>query len=216
MGHSQTYDAIVLKTYDVGEADRFCILITRERGRLAVRAKAVRKTTSKMGAGLLALRRITVELHEGRAGFIVTTLHKSESFQCSAMSAFNASQQGMKILLALLHDEEAVPEIFDATCAFLEGCKNDRAPLLQFIIRLLYLSGLLPDPKEQSIKWNVSREGTQFLTTCTLNSWNEVKKPPTEDTQRIQMRCEELLRIHLTHPITNIWDAQTEERAMSF
>jgi len=201
MGHSQTYDAIVLKTYDVGEADRFCILMTRERGRLAARAKAVRKTTSKMGSGLLALRRITVELHEGRTGFLVTTLHASTSFQHPDTPVFTAAQQGMKLVLTLLHDEEPVPEIFDATCAFLEECRNGRTPLLPFVIRLLYLSGLLPDPKEQAAKWNVPEAGTQFLTTCASSSWTEARDLPPMVTQRIQMQCEELLQLRFTHPI---------------
>ncbi|MBU1911666.1 recombination protein O N-terminal domain-containing protein, partial [Patescibacteria group bacterium] len=48
MPHSQTYNSIILKAYDVGEADRFLILFTREKGRMTARARAVRKLKSKL------------------------------------------------------------------------------------------------------------------------------------------------------------------------
>ena len=59
MPQSQTYEALILQSHDVGEADRFLILFTRERGRLAARARAVRKPKSKMGGSLLPLKLAT-------------------------------------------------------------------------------------------------------------------------------------------------------------
>jgi recombinational DNA repair protein (RecF pathway) len=53
MSHAQTFEAIVLKTYDVGEADRLCILFTRERGRVMARASGARRLKSRLGASLL-------------------------------------------------------------------------------------------------------------------------------------------------------------------
>ena len=58
MAHSESVEAVVLKTYDVGEADRFCIVLTKERGRIAARARGVRKLTSKMGGSLLPLHHV--------------------------------------------------------------------------------------------------------------------------------------------------------------
>ena len=43
MGRLHLCEALVLKTYDIGDADRLCILLTNTRGRIAVVAKGVRK-----------------------------------------------------------------------------------------------------------------------------------------------------------------------------
>lgn len=45
-------DGIVLRTQKLGEADRIITVLTRERGRLRLVAKGVRRTTSKFGARL--------------------------------------------------------------------------------------------------------------------------------------------------------------------
>ena len=77
MPKSQELEAIVLQTHNVGEADRFCILLTKERGKIPVRARGVRKPKSRMGGSLLALQRIQVTVHEGSAGFMVTAASSS-------------------------------------------------------------------------------------------------------------------------------------------
>mgnify|MGYP006275185139 CR=1 FL=1 len=45
-------DAIVLRHYELGEADKIIVLYTKERGKIRVVAKGVRKTKSTLAAGL--------------------------------------------------------------------------------------------------------------------------------------------------------------------
>ena len=45
-------DAIVLRHYELGEADKIIVLFTKERGKIRVVAKGVRKTKSTLAAGL--------------------------------------------------------------------------------------------------------------------------------------------------------------------
>ena len=45
-------EAVVLRTYKLGEADRIVVLLTRGRGKVRAVAKGVRKTKSKFGARL--------------------------------------------------------------------------------------------------------------------------------------------------------------------
>lgn len=143
----QTLDAVVLRTIDVGEADRFCILMTRERGRVAARARAVRKTGSRMGGSLLPMQRVLVDISEQGNGLLITGTSQSahESLTRPTFSAFLEHVRGIDLLLALTEDDEPMPAIFDLLCTFL-GCPPDELPglLCAFQARFLHLMGLLP------------------------------------------------------------------------
>jgi DNA repair protein RecO (recombination protein O) len=64
-------DAVVLRTYKSGEADRVVVLWTREHGKVRVFAKGMRKTTSRLGGTLEALAYVRVDLAETRGDFYV-------------------------------------------------------------------------------------------------------------------------------------------------
>ena len=155
MPHSLLYNSIILKSYDVGEADRFLVLLTKERGRLSARARAVRKLTSKLGGSLLPFNHVTIGLHEGKAGFLVTSAqmmsYRARRGVTETKSFLNA-QQGVELLLTLLHDEEPLPEIFELTLEFLNDCTPN--PILPFTVNILRSLGLLPTnadlPKSES------------------------------------------------------------------
>ena len=59
-------DAIVLRTYTAGEADRVAVLWTREHGKLRVVAKGARKATSRLGGALETLAHVRIDLVQGR------------------------------------------------------------------------------------------------------------------------------------------------------
>ena len=144
MAHSQSSEAIVLKTYDVGEADRFCILFTRERGRIAARASGVRRLTSKMGGALLPFRHVIVELKELSGGWIIAGAQAAEN-QRWTVRQFTALEEGMELLLRLVIDEGPLPEIFDVTLAFIHACREEIPHAsLGYGFALLHDLGLLP------------------------------------------------------------------------
>ncbi len=148
MGRSHTLEAIVLQTHNVGEADRFCILFTRERGKLAARARGVRKLQSKMGGTLLPMQHIHVDIVEGSAGMLITSVHRIGKETNADLKSFSQTQQGIEMLISILEDDHPLEEIFDLTLKFLEACDNGHdKPLLPFSIRLLHLLGVLPDRK---------------------------------------------------------------------
>jgi len=59
-------NAIVLKHQDYGEADRILTIYTRERGKLRVIAKGVRKVHSRKGGHLEPFTHVSLQLAEGR------------------------------------------------------------------------------------------------------------------------------------------------------
>ena len=65
-------EAIVLRTYKLGEADRIIVLLTRHHGQVRAVAKGVRRTSSRFGARLEPFSMIDVQLHAGRSLDVVT------------------------------------------------------------------------------------------------------------------------------------------------
>jgi len=152
MPHSRTFTTIILRTIDTGEADRFCILFTKEGGRKTARAKSVRKPKSRLGGMILPFRVLQMELTEHGGGSIVTsaTDRQSELPATPGFAAFMRLQQASELLIALTEDDEPLPQIFDLLQQFLTLSHEKADPLPAFQLRLLYLLGLLPAGNETS------------------------------------------------------------------
>ncbi len=71
---SRTYraEAIVLRTVDLGEADRILVLFTRHLGKIHVVAKGIRRTTSRMAGHAEPLTHATYQLARGRQLDVLT------------------------------------------------------------------------------------------------------------------------------------------------
>ncbi len=65
-------EAVVLRTWKLGEADRIVVLFTRGRGKVRAVAKGVRKTKSRFGARLEPTGHVALQLYEGRELDIIT------------------------------------------------------------------------------------------------------------------------------------------------
>ena len=50
-------EAIILRTYKLGEADRIIVMLTRHHGQVRAVAKGVRRTTSRFKAVISAINR---------------------------------------------------------------------------------------------------------------------------------------------------------------
>ena len=66
MPGARAVEAVVLRSFRYGEADRVLHLLTRERGRVGAVAKGVRRTRSRVGGRLEPLSHVEVVLHAGR------------------------------------------------------------------------------------------------------------------------------------------------------
>src|ERR671934_1092791 len=67
MAGGRTYrtEAVVLRSFRLGEADRVLHLYTLGRGRIGAVAKGIRKTKSRFGARLEPLSHVDLMLHQG-------------------------------------------------------------------------------------------------------------------------------------------------------
>ncbi|MDO5091963.1 MAG: DNA repair protein RecO [Propionibacteriaceae bacterium] len=76
-------EAVVLRTWKLGEADRIVGLFTRQHGKVRAVAKGVRKTSSKFGARLEPFSHIDVQLARGRGA--LETITQVESLHPSLL-----------------------------------------------------------------------------------------------------------------------------------
>lgn len=72
---------IVLRSFDLGEADRIITFMTEGRGKVRAVAKGVRKTKSRFGGRLEATNHVALTLYEGRSLDIVTQADVLEHFR---------------------------------------------------------------------------------------------------------------------------------------
>ena len=70
-------EAVVLRTWKLGEADRIISLFTREHGKVRAVAKGIRRTGSKFGSRLEPFGHVDVQLAEGRGTLVTVTQAES-------------------------------------------------------------------------------------------------------------------------------------------
>src|SRR3954464_9254247 len=71
---------IVLRRYNLGESDRILVVYTRERGKIRVIAKGVRRTASKLAGHLEAFSHVNLLLAQGRELDVISQAQIQEPF----------------------------------------------------------------------------------------------------------------------------------------
>ncbi len=157
MARSSTTDAVVLRSFRLGEADRILHLYTRERGRVGAVAKGVRKTKSRFGARLEPFSHVELVLHQGRGELETVTgasLLASHDRIRSEPYRLQVGMIGLEAMLRLFTEQEANEKAFTALTRFLDAL-DDASPragsraaldaaVLSFQLKLLWVSGYMP------------------------------------------------------------------------
>jgi DNA repair protein RecO (recombination protein O) len=149
-------EAVVLRSFRLGEADRVLHLYTLDRGRIGAVAKGVRKTKSRFGARLEPLSHVALMLHEGSGELQTVTgadLVRPHSASREDYHRLSIGLIGAEAMLRLFSEQEANERAFTALTRFLDVLDETeqstaRAALdplvLSFQLKLLWLSGYLP------------------------------------------------------------------------
>ena len=155
-GRGYKTEAVVLRSFRLGEADRVLHVYTLARGRVGAVAKGIRKTKSRFGARLEPLSHVELMLHEGSGELQTVTgveLLRSHRAVREDRHRLGVGLVGAEAMLRLFTEQEANARAFQALTRFLELL--DEATLsagrpaldplaLSFQLKLLWLSGYLP------------------------------------------------------------------------
>jgi DNA repair protein RecO (recombination protein O) len=157
MGRTYKTEAVVLRSFRLGEADRVLHLYTLDRGRVGAVAKGVRKTKSRFGARLEPFSHVELLLHQGSGELhTVTGASLVDPHRPTREDPYRLSVGlvGAEAMLRLYVEEERNERAFEALARFLaaidaipEGLRGHAAldPLaLAFQLKLLWLSGYVP------------------------------------------------------------------------
>src|SRR6476659_9965850 len=73
-------EGIVIKRKNYGEADRIITILTRDYGKLAVKASGVRKITSRRSSHIELLNHVSLGLYKGNAFPVLTEAKMVDDF----------------------------------------------------------------------------------------------------------------------------------------
>lgn len=149
-------DAIVLRTHQLGEADRIISLLTRRHGKVRAVAKGVRRTGSRFGARLEPFGLIDIQLHAGKNLHTVTQVVTIDTFaqQITADYARYTAASAMLETTDRLTDEVVDPssqQFLLLVGAMRALATSDRPPALMldaFLLRSLAQAGWTPQLRD--------------------------------------------------------------------
>ena len=150
-------EAVVLRSFRYGEADRILHVYTLDRGRVGAIAKGIRKTKSRFGARLEPFSHVELLLHKGSGELhTVTGVSLVDAHRSAREDPYRLSVGlvGAEAMLRLFVEEEQNERAFEALTRFLTAVdalpagSRGRAGLdplaLAFQLKLLSLSGYVP------------------------------------------------------------------------
>jgi DNA repair protein RecO (recombination protein O) len=146
---SYRVQAIVLGHVEVGEADRILKLFSREKGKISVMAKGVRKIRSRKAGHLEPFTRVNLQLAKGRNLDIVTQAETEELYMGlrEDLTRFAFGAYVVEVLDRFTYEEGQNIGLFRLlknTLSRLEEASNPETVIHYYELRLLDLLGFRP------------------------------------------------------------------------
>lgn len=147
-----TADALVLRTYKLGEADRIVVFLTRDRGKKRGVAKGARRTRSRFGGALEPLTEVQVAYFEKQGRELVGLNYaepvRSPLMACAGNDALGYVGYFAELLDEWAQDADADERLYRLGASMLEalGAGAPLEPLARYFeCWLLRLQGVYPE-----------------------------------------------------------------------
>jgi DNA repair protein RecO (recombination protein O) len=196
-------DALILRTYKLGEADRIVVFLTRDRGKKRGVAKGARRTRSKFVGALEPLTQVRVAYFEKERRELVN-LNYSEPSR-SALSSGSMEALGCATYFAELIDEwaadaDADERLYRLGASMVEALATDVPPeplSRYFEFWLLSLQGVYP--AAAALRSKLSPGALAFLGTARTSSPQELTGLAVERTvlRELEGLHRRLIAMHL-------------------
>src|SRR3954447_17452671 len=125
-------EAIVIRTYKLGEADRIVVLFTRAHGKVRAVAKGVRKTQSRFGARLEPTRHVSLQLYEGRDLDTITQTESLDHFAAirDDLDCIGHASAMLEAVEQMTQEREPNAPVFDMLLGALRTLDTEPHPLV--------------------------------------------------------------------------------------
>ena len=141
-------EAVVVRTYKLGEADRIVVLFTRDRGKVRAVAKGVRKTSSRFGSRLEPMSHVALQLYEGRDLDTITQAESLEHFRelRDDLERITRASSMLEVVDHMTQEREPNAKLYTMLVGALRTLATQDHPLVApaFFFKLLALEGLRP------------------------------------------------------------------------
>jgi len=145
--------AVVLRTWKLGEADRIVSMLTRDHGKVRGVAKGVRRTRSKFGARLEPTSHVAIQLYEGKSDLHtitqVETINRFVNLRLDP-DLFARAESMLESVEQIAQDHDPIPELHTMLWRALATLNADDSPLVvsAFFLKLLAHDGVQPQIDE--------------------------------------------------------------------
>lgn len=142
-------EAVVLRTHQLGEADRIITMLGKHRGKIRAVAKGVRRTTSRFGSHVEPFMVVDLQCYEGRS---LDVIQQAESLGAygSPIAADYASFTAANVIVETadrLTDEPSLQQYLLLVGALRALARGDHGPSLildSYLLRALSIAGWAP------------------------------------------------------------------------
>jgi len=142
-----TVKGLILKSTDYKEADKLLTILTLEKGKIFVRARGVKKSTSKLKAFCQSFCFADMELIDGKSGFVLSGINCIDSFFeiTKDLDKFAFGFAVLEILDKICAENETYPSLFVEALKCIKTINytklDPRLVLCKFIIGTLKFEG---------------------------------------------------------------------------
>ena len=149
-------DGVVLRTQNLGEADRIITLLCRQNGRVRAVAKGVRRTKSRFGARLEPFTHVDLLIHPGRSLDIITQAEVIRPYGAPLAGDYPRYTAGTAMLetaerFTPMEKEPAIRQfllLIGGLRALGEDSREPRLVLDAYLLRSLAVAGYAPALEE--------------------------------------------------------------------
>ncbi len=142
---------IVLKSMNLGEADRIITIYTEREGKVAAVAKGIRRTKSRFGARLEVFTDLNLIIHRGKSLDIITNANTIDPHLgiVSNLDKINYGYAMLELVIKTAPEGQTDARLYQLLAAALDYLNktdiDSGAVLVTFNIKLLAITGFLPN-----------------------------------------------------------------------
>ena len=197
-------EGIVLKRRNFGEADRILTVFTKQRGKISVLAKGVRRITSRRAGNVELLNRVSIFLHQTKGMPILT--------EAESLETYSTIKQDLKLSSVAFHILELVdkltaenqesPKLYQDLVEVLKRLESSPRQIFirAFEVKILSLMGFANFREGLGLNLeDISQDVKKILGDLVNMSWDEIEKIQIKEKEALEL--EQVLRYHVERVI---------------